>query len=425
MWHHTLERRQFLKTSLQGAAVGLASSNLILPAQGFASEAPNRRDFSSELPKMVIALNVKTFGTLVPQGLAALLAQYPHLSLPVEASKPLPPAQAQARFGSFPGAAGLIKLQTDSAVAKIQAHLFRPRLVKLYREGRAYPVRADGSFYEIRYWSYRVEASVLSGSPEELWFAVRGGYLSPASLRGDALLVHEFIPQAHSVSATEGHKGSSGHGSHASSMEDSIRRRQAWIYQSGSRRVRRAPDLAYDAVSDGSEGMITADQVDGFNGAMDRYDWVDLGEAERLIAYNMLEGSKARGSADDLLGRGSLKGSAFRLERHRVHEVEARLRPGQRHIYARRTFLIDVATQTIVMEEAFDTRGGLWRVALHGLAFNEVLGCAQTRVSVYHDLLSGGYFVTGLDPESGPVFETHRTARWIDFQPDALRRQGR
>jgi hypothetical protein len=49
----------------------------------------------------------------------------------------------------------------------------------------------------------------------------------------------------------------------------------------------------------------------------------------------------------------------------------------------------------------------------------------QTRVSVYHDLLSGGYVVTGLDPESGPVFETQRPARWIDFQPDALRRLGR
>jgi hypothetical protein len=189
--------------------------------------------------------------------------------------------------------------------------------------------------------------------------------------------------------------------------------------------VRRAPDLAYDAVSDGSEGMMTADQVDGFNGATDRYDWIDLGETERLIAYNMLEGAQASLSANELLGRGSLKSTSFRLERHAVHQIEARLRPGQQHIYARRLFLIDTATKTIVMEEAFDARGGLWRVALHGLAFHEALGCAQIRISVYHDLLSGGYVVTGLDPESGPVFETQRPARWTDFQPDALRRLGR
>ena len=416
MRHHALERRHFLNTSVQCAAVGLAASSLVLPTQGFASELTKGPDATSELPKEVNASNLKAFGALVPQGLAALLTQYPHLSFPVRASKALPSAHAQARLGSFPGAAALIQSQTHSAVAKMQAHLFRPRLANLYREGRAYPVRADGSFYEIRYWSHRVEASALPNSPNGLWFAVRGGYLAPTSLRGDALLVHEYIPQAQSAGDAAGH---------APNVDDDSRRRQAWIYQSGSRRVRRAPDLAYDAVSDGSEGMITADQVDGFNGAMDRYDWMDLGETERLIAYNMLEGTQARRPANDLLGRGSLKGSAFHLERHRVHEVEARLRPGQRHIYARRKFLMDVATQTIVMEEAFDTRGGLWRVALHGLAFNEVLGCAQTRVSVYHDLLSGGYFVTGLDPESGPVFDTQRPARWIDFQPDALRRQGR
>ncbi len=424
MQHHALERRHFLRRSLQFAGLGLASSSLVLPTKAFGSQPVNGHGSSSDLLRELSASNLNAFGDLVPHGLAALLHQYPHLSFPVKASKPLPPAQAQTVLGSFPGAAGLIQSQTNSAVAKMLAHVYRPRLINLYREGRAYPVRADGSYYEIRYWSHRVEGSVLSGSPKELWFVVRAGYLSPASLRGDALLVHEYIPQVQSAGGAAVVASGDAAG-YAPKVDDESRRRQAWIYQSGSRRVRRAPDLAYDAVSDGSEGMITADQVDGFNGAMDRYDWVDLGEAERLIAYNMLEGSKARGSADDLLGRGSLKGSAFRLERHRVHEVEARLRPGQRHIYARRRFLIDVATQTIVMEEAFDTRGGLWRVALHGLAFNEALGCAQTRVSVYHDLLSGGYFVTGLDPESGPVFDTQRPARWIDFQPDALRRQGR
>ena len=110
-------------------------------------------------------------------------------------------------------------------------------------------------------------ASALSNAPPALWFAVKGGYLAPSSLRGDGLLVHEYQPQADTLDTA---------------------RRQAWIYQSGSRRVLRAPDLAYDAVSDGSEGMMTADQVDGFNGATDRYDWIDLGETERLIAYNML-----------------------------------------------------------------------------------------------------------------------------------------
>ena len=399
-----LDRRHFLKSSVQCAAAGLCASRLGLSAQASSGDSTKPHGSLNGLPKELSASNFQDLGALVPQGLAALLKQYPSLRFPIEPSKALPPASPQAMLASFVGSNALIRSQTNPALAKMQGHLFRPRPVNLYRQGRAYPVRADGGFYEIRYWSHRVGASALSNAPPELWFAVKGGYLAPSSLRGDALLVHEFQPQADTLDTA---------------------RRQAWIYQSGSRRVRRAPDLAYDAVSDGSEGMMTADQVDGFNGATDRYDWIDLGEAERLIAYNMLEGSQASLSANELLGSGSLKSSAFRLERHTVHQIEARLRPGQQHIYARRLFLIDAATKTIVMEEAFDARGGLWRVALHGLAFHEALGCVQTRVSVYHDLLSGGYVVTGLDPESGPVFETQRPARWNDFQPDALRRLGR
>ena len=426
-----LDRRHFLKSSVQCAAAGLCASSLGLSAQASSGDSTKPHGSSRGLPKELSASNFQELGTLVPQGLAALLKQYPSLRFPIEPSKALPSTSPRAMLASFAGSNALIRSQTNPALAKMQGHLFRPRPVNLYRQGRAYPVRADGGFYEIRYWSHRVGASALSNAPSALWFAVKGGYLAPSSLRGDALLVHEYQPQPE----TAGEMTNTGQAEQAAPRDQAAQvapadtldtaRRQAWIYQSGSRRVRRAPDLAYDAVSDGSEGMMTADQVDGFNGATDRYDWIDLGETERLIAYNMLEGVQASLSANELLGRGSLKSSAFRLERHAVHQIEARLRPGQQHIYARRLFLIDAATKTIVMEEAFDARGGLWRVALHGLAFHEALGCVQTRVSVYHDLLSGGYVVTGLDPESGPVFETQRPARWNDFQPDALRRLGR
>ena len=43
--------------------------------------------------------------------------------------------------------------------------------------------------------------------------------------------------------------------------------RAAWIYNAGQRRVRRAPDLAYDNFTDGTEGMRTSDQFDAWNGA--------------------------------------------------------------------------------------------------------------------------------------------------------------
>ena len=72
--------------------------------------------------------------------------------------------------------------------------------------------------------------------------------------------------------------------------------RSAWIYNAGSRRVRRAPDLAYDGVNDGSEGMVVTDQIDGYNGAPDRYDWQLLGKREIYVPYNTY-GSRTRRSS--------------------------------------------------------------------------------------------------------------------------------
>lgn len=388
-------RRLVLARCLKLAAAGLTVP--VLTDHATASSLPNTLDAS----------NRHAFYDLLPAGLSALVARYSSLQFTVSSAEPLASGVPSIATASFKEATARIESQANRALLHLQRHLYRPRPVNLYREGRAIPVRPDGGFYEMRYWSHRVDASVMAGAPEKLWFAVKGGYLAPSSLRGDSLLVHEFIPPAENAQAAE------------------ATLRQAWIYKSGSRRVRRAPDLAYDAVSDGSEGMITADQVDGFNGATDRYEWRGLGEATRLIPFNMLKHHEASLAAKVLLGQGSLQNRFLRLEPRTVYMVEARLRPGQRHIYARRMFYIDAQTSTVVMEEAFDTRGGLWRVALHGLGFNPLLGVVQTRVSVYHDLLSGSYFVTGLDPESGAVFDTTRSAQWNDFQPDALRRLGR
>ena len=39
-------------------------------------------------------------------------------------------------------------------------------------------------------------------------------------------------------------------------------------------------------MADGSEGLFTADQVDGFNGALDRFEWQSLGKKALIVPYN-------------------------------------------------------------------------------------------------------------------------------------------
>jgi len=50
--------------------------------------------------------------------------------------------------------------------------------------------------------------------------------------------------------------------------------------------VRRAPNVAYDNPGTASDGMRTSDQLDMFNGALDRYTWELVGKREMIVPYN-------------------------------------------------------------------------------------------------------------------------------------------
>ena len=89
-----------------------------------------------------------------------------------------------------------------------------------------------------------------------LYFSAKN--LAPARVAGQSTLVHEPI------------MGS----------------RAAWLFDPGIGRVRRAPDVGFDNPTLGADGEQFNDQVDTFNGSLERYDWKLLGKKPMLIAYN-------------------------------------------------------------------------------------------------------------------------------------------
>ncbi len=54
--------------------------------------------------------------------------------------------------------------------------------------------------------------------------------------------------------------------------------RSAWLFDPGLGRVRRAPDVGFDNPTLGADGEQFNDQVDTFNGSLERYDWKLLGK---------------------------------------------------------------------------------------------------------------------------------------------------
>ncbi len=223
---------------------------------------------------------------------------------------------------------------------------------------------------------------------------------SPPRLTGNVLLVHETIDQVKQA-------------------------RKAWRYNAGQRRVRRAPQVAYDAPGSGADGLRTTDNYDMFNGAPDRYDWKLIGKKELYIPYNSYKLHSPELSYTQIHQKGHLDQSLTRYELHRVWVVEATLKDGSRHIYNKRTFYIDEDTWQAAIVDHYDGRGELWRVAeAHALQYYNV-DVPWYTTEVLYDLQSGRYLTTGLTNEEDEPYDFDVSIKRSYFQPSSLRRIGK
>ncbi|MDT8440593.1 MAG: DUF1329 domain-containing protein [Desulfuromonadales bacterium] len=221
---------------------------------------------------------------------------------------------------------------------------------------------------------------------------------APARLAGRILLVHETLDQ-------------------------NLENRRAWLYNPGQRRVRRAPNVAFDNPKEGGDGLTTSDTVDMFNGSPERYDWKLVGKQELYVPYNsyLLHSDKLK--YKEILTPLHLNPDYLRYELHRVWVVEATLKEGMRHIYKKRTFYIDEDSWQIVAMDQYDSRDQLWRVSEgHCINYYEVPTFWST-VETHYDLQTGRYIAINLNNEHS-MYNFDVSFSDSEFTPAALRRSG-
>ena len=221
---------------------------------------------------------------------------------------------------------------------------------------------------------------------------------APPRLAGQILLVHETVDQT-------------------------AQPRSAWTYNPGQRRVRLAPNVAYDNPGTAADGLRTNDDFGMFNGATDRYSWKLLGKREMYVPYNSYKLSDPKLRYSDILKAGHINQDLARYELHRVWVVEATLRPGTSHIYARRVFYIDEDSWAILATDKYDNRGQLWRYAeQHNENWYNVPMYFGT-IEVHNDLQSRRYIAMGLRSEESLIYEPLKRSPG-DYTPSNLRGMG-
>ncbi|WP_025109310.1 DUF1329 domain-containing protein [Pseudomonas sp. H1h] len=236
-------------------------------------------------------------------------------------------------------------------------------------------------------------------NPGNILFYFKQKVTAPARLAGTVLLVHETLDQVKEP-------------------------RKAWVYATGQRRVRQAPQVSYDGPGTAADGLRTSDNLDMYNGAPDRYDWKLEGKKEIYIASNSYKIDSPTLKYTDIIKAGHINQDLTRYELRRVWHVVATLKPGQRHIYAKRDFYIDEDTWQAAVIDHYDGRGQLWRVAeAHAEDYYDKQVPWYALEALY-DLQSGRYLALGMKNEEKSAYDFGFSATKSEFQPGNLGQDG-
>ena len=209
----------------------------------------------------------------------------------------------------------------------------------IFRVATSTNVQADGSIIigqqETNIVLPRNPNTVSQYADKNIYAMFMQKNLGPPRSAGTTTLVHDFI-------------------------DSYVQPRKAWQYNPATRRVRRAPDITYDTVLLAGGGIVVVDQYGGFNGAQDKYDWTYEGKKTMIVpAANE---ALAENAIETTHGQNHLNPEYVRYEERDVHIVHAQLKPGQRHLYASRTFYVmDDDFYNLSIMDAYDDNQELMR----------------------------------------------------------------
>ena len=265
------------------------------------------------------------------------------------------------------------------------------------------PITASGAYTMVKFHDEFLFQYSTPGMTEQSLDNIIAFFIQettqPARLAGEILLVHETLDQ-------------------------SKENRRAWVYNPGQRRVRRAPNVAFDNPGTNADNLRTSDQFDMYNGSPERYEWQLIGKKEIYVPYNSYKLHSNTVKYGDLLTKNHINQDLARYELHRVWVVDSTLKPGTSHLYSRRTLYVDEDSWQIVAVDCYDRRGQLYRVQEgHVINYYE-LPNLWTTLELVMDLSNGRYLALGLQNEEPKSYDFTIKRTPADYQPNALQRRG-
>ncbi len=274
-------------------------------------------------------------------------------------------------------------------------------------EGRAYLVTSDGKVILTAEQTLNGDAPFFDpnrttpADPQSISGRFRVDFTGPARKTGEKLLGIGSLDQ----------------------ISPGIR---VWQYLPGQRRVKLAPDLAYDTPSPTGGGASTIDEIMVFSGAQDRYDMKFVGKKEIYLQYNNFKITDPSVCPVDVyFTRNFPNPDCVRWELHRTFVVEARLKPQFRHILPKRIMYFDEDIWGPATGAGYDASGKIFRVeeAPYFPTYDLGYGHAVT-AAVTLDLNTGAYYQSTFYAYPGGGIRETKKQPDAFYSPDGLAGEG-
>lgn len=247
-----------------------------------------------------------------------------------------------------------------------------------------------------------LEAVIQYGNPDqsaaawdnELAMILRK-VVAPANKAGDTVLLHVPMDRA----------------------ADDI---QIWSYNPGTRKVRRIAEVGYD--NPAQDGLITHDQVDMFNGPLDRYNFKLIGKKAVLVPYNSYALHSTEVKYADILHKGHINPDLVRYELHRMWVLEATLKDAVSHVYSKRVMYLDEDSWLILLADMYDQRGEFWRTSMAFALQYPQIPLPDNSLQAHFDLQSRRYVMLNMQNEERSPMTYDYSAPASHFTTSALKR---
>ncbi len=198
---------------------------------------------------------------------------------------------------------------------------------------------------------------------------------------------------------------------------------QVWVYLTGQRRVRKLPNACCDTPGAFAAGLVSFDEIEGFTGRFDRFDWKLVGKQEMIIPYNSNR-TLVPTKDSEVVGAHHLNPDHVRWELHRVWVVEANLRDGQRHTSPKSRYYVDEDSWNLVWGDRWDAKGQLSRSQFNlPMAMPDVPAQVSVTWGAF-DHIARTMFVALVMNEQANQYKLQKRYPDVTFTPDAMAGEG-